>query len=121
MPLPAALARFNRHATNKVAAMAATRMPGMGLVVHRGRHSGNVYTTPVNVFRDGDDYRIALTYGTKSDWVRNVVAARGCVLETRGRRIQLTDPVIERDRAAAGRRSWSELSCGPSMRPTQFA
>jgi hypothetical protein len=40
---------------------------------------------------------IALTYGSESDWVRNVVAAGGCVLVTRGRRRRLATPTIVRD------------------------
>ena len=34
----------------------------------------------------------ALTYGAESDWVQNVLAAGGCVIETRRRRITLVDP-----------------------------
>lgn len=40
---------------------------------------------------------IALTYGADSQWVRNVLAAGGCEIETRGRRIRLVEPEIIHD------------------------
>jgi hypothetical protein len=51
----------------------------------------------VNVFRDGDRYVIALTYGADAQWVRNVTAAGGCELITRGRRVRLREPEIVHD------------------------
>jgi deazaflavin-dependent oxidoreductase (nitroreductase family) len=65
--------------------------------VHTGRKSKHRYETPVNVFRAGDVYVIALTYGRESEWVRNVLAAEGCELITRGRRMRLTSPEIRHD------------------------
>jgi deazaflavin-dependent oxidoreductase (nitroreductase family) len=72
-------------------------MPGLGLVVHRGRRSGRTYQTPVNVFAAGDGYVFALTYGPETDWVKNIVAAGGCELRTRGRVIRLTAPRVFHD------------------------
>jgi deazaflavin-dependent oxidoreductase (nitroreductase family) len=73
-------------------------MPGFGVVIHRGRHSGRRYQTPVvNVFPAGDGYVIALTYGPGTDWVKNVLAAGGCELQTRGHTIRLTSPQVFRD------------------------
>ncbi|MFC4050409.1 nitroreductase family deazaflavin-dependent oxidoreductase [Actinomadura syzygii] len=97
MPIPGFVARVNRVATNKVTEPFAARLPGFGIVLHRGRRSGRVYRTPINVFREPGGYVAALTYGPESDWVRNVVAAGGCDLVTRGERIHLTDPRIVHD------------------------
>jgi deazaflavin-dependent oxidoreductase (nitroreductase family) len=66
-------------------------------VSHTGRRSGRVYRTPVNLFRDGDRYVIALTYGSDSQWVRNVLAAGAVDIETRGRRLHLVAPEVVRD------------------------
>ena len=44
-----------------------------------------LYQTPVNVFATEDGYVLALTYGLDTDWVKNVLAAGGCELRTRGR------------------------------------
>jgi hypothetical protein len=49
------------------------------------------------VFRRSDGFVIALTYGTQADWVRNVLAAGGCELVTRGRTYRLVDPEIVHD------------------------
>ncbi|AXY52360.1 hypothetical protein D092_11520 [Rhodococcus ruber Chol-4] len=100
MPLPRALARFNRVVTNRLARPVAGHLPGTAIVEHRGRRSGRRYRTPVLVFGRAGGYRIALTYGPRTDWVRNVRAAGGCTLHHRGRRLDLVDPVLGRDPTA---------------------
>jgi deazaflavin-dependent oxidoreductase (nitroreductase family) len=75
----------------------ARYLPGFGVVVHTGRKTGRRYRTPVNVFRRPGGYMIALMYGPDADWVRNVRAANGCTLETRGRALRLTQPYLYRD------------------------
>ena len=91
------MAHFNRRVTNRLTRPAARRLPGFGVVLHRGRRSGREYATPVNVFAAPGGWVIALMYGSDSDWVKNVVAAGDCVLLTRGRRRRLTTPKIVRD------------------------
>jgi deazaflavin-dependent oxidoreductase (nitroreductase family) len=91
------IARFNRVVTNRVLGPVAPRLPAFGIVVHAGRKSGREYRTPVNVFRSQGQYVIALTYGPGADWVRNVQAAGGCDLITRGRRHRLTAPQLVHD------------------------
>ena len=86
------IARFNRAVTNRVTAPVAPWLPGFGIVEHIGRASGRGYRTPVNVFRHEGCYVIALTYGARADWVRNVEAAGGCGLITRGRHYRLYGP-----------------------------
>jgi deazaflavin-dependent oxidoreductase (nitroreductase family) len=105
MAIPQWLARFNRRATNRLTGTFADRLPGFAIVTHTGRRSGRVYHTPTNVFRDGDDYIIALTYGANTDWVRNVLAAGGCEIVTRGRRVRLINPRIVADPS----RRWAPL------------
>jgi len=92
VPIPKQVARFNKYVTNRVTIHIAGWMPGFAIVSHVGRRSGRRYRTPVNVFRHGDQYVFALTYGPAVDWLRNVVAAGGCEIETRGRTVQLCDP-----------------------------
>lgn len=98
MPIPRTVARLNRYITNPVLGRVARVMPGFGIVHHIGRRSGKRYSTPVNVFRDGDDIVIALTYSSNSDWVKNVLTAGECALESRGKTIRLVDPVLTVDR-----------------------
>jgi deazaflavin-dependent oxidoreductase (nitroreductase family) len=97
MPIPRVVARWNKIGLNRVTRHIAPWLPGLGVVVHRGRRSGRVYQTPVNVFTVGDGYVIALTYGPGTDWVKNVLADGGCELRTRGRVIPLTAPRLYRD------------------------
>jgi deazaflavin-dependent oxidoreductase (nitroreductase family) len=94
MPLPKRLARFNRRVTNRVLGTAAPYVPPMAMVVHRGRRSGRRYSTPVLAFPTDGGCAIALTYGPDTDWVRNVLAAQGCLLRRRGGELELTNPVI---------------------------
>ncbi len=87
-------ARFNRAITNKVANHVAGVLPGMGIVIHVGRRSREVYRTPVAVFRTTDGFRIALTYGRDSDWVRNALSHGAVRLVTRRREYELTEPEV---------------------------
>jgi deazaflavin-dependent oxidoreductase (nitroreductase family) len=102
MPLPRTLARWNKVGLNRVTRHVALWMPGFGVVVHAGRHSGRRYQTPVNVFPAGDGYLLALTYGSDSDWVKNVLAAGGCELTTRGRTVRLASPQLIHDENRRG-------------------
>ena len=91
------IAHFNKRVTNRVTRPLAPHLPGFAVIVHTGHTSGKRYETPVNVFTRADGFVIALTYGTQSDWVRNVVATGGCELITRGRHHRLGNPEIVHD------------------------
>lgn len=95
--LPKRLARFNKVATNRVTGLVAPWLPGFAMLTHTGRKSGRRYRIPLNVFRTDDGYLIALTYGPDTDWVKNVLAAGGCELRTRGRDVALTNPRLVHD------------------------
>ena len=97
MPIPDAVARFNRIATNRVTGPFAGRLPGFAVVHHKGRRSGRAYETPVGVVRWQDGYAVALTYGPDRDWVKNVMAAGGCELEVRGKMVRVGRPEIVHD------------------------
>ena len=98
MPIPVRVAQWNKAGLNRVVRHVAPWAPGLGLVVHRGRRSGRTYQTPVNVFPAEDGFIIALTYGAENtDWVKNVQAAGGCELRTRGRVLQLDSPAVYHD------------------------
>lgn len=91
------MARFNRAVVNPVAVHVAGLIPGVGVVIHVGRKSRNVYRTPVLVFRTKDGYRIALTYGRDSEWVKNALAHGAVRLTTRRKTHELSDPEIVTD------------------------
>lgn len=76
MPLPLALARVNKRVTNHL----TRHLVGHGdfaELEHVGRRSGRLYRIPINAFRRGDVVTIALTYGPRTDWLRNLRAAGG--------------------------------------------
>ena len=91
------VAAFNLAVTNRITSRFANRLPGFGILTHLGRKSGRLYRTPVNVFRAPDGFLIALTYGRDSEWVRNVLSAAGCQLETRRVFYQLSAPTVVHD------------------------
>ena len=89
--------RFRHAATryvNPVIRPLAGRLPTFGVVTVRGRRSGRMFRTPVNVFRRGDAYLFFLTYGSDVQWVQNVLAAGTCSLRTRGREVSLVEPEL---------------------------
>jgi deazaflavin-dependent oxidoreductase (nitroreductase family) len=76
----------------------AAWVPTFAVMTHRGRRSGRVYRTPINVFRRGDAYVFLLTYGADVDWVKNVLAAGSCSVRTSGHDVTLVDPELIEDR-----------------------
>ncbi len=97
MPAPRWLARFNLYVTNRLLGPLASRMPGMGVVIHVGRKTHRQYRTPVLVFRRDNQLIIALSYGRDSRWVHNVLAQDDCELETEGRTVGLSHPHLFHD------------------------
>lgn len=102
MPIPRTVGRWNKAGLNRLTRHVAPWLPGFGVIVHQGRRTGRRYRTPVNVFPSGDQYVIALTYGPDTDWVKNVLAAGGCMLLTRGRAVRLVAPRRYRDESRSG-------------------
>lgn len=100
MPVPRAIAKFQRRVTNPLVRLWAPILPGYGVVVHTGRRSGTVYRTPLNVFRAPGGFAIVIAYGRESDWLRNVRAAQGGEIVTRRRRYTVSNPRIESGAAA---------------------
>jgi deazaflavin-dependent oxidoreductase (nitroreductase family) len=70
------------------------RFPMAAQLTHVGRRSGRTYVTPVSARRTGDVVLIALTFGNRSDWARNVWAAGGCALRMDGVEYQASGPAF---------------------------
>lgn len=88
------MARVNRRVTNPLLRPVARSVAPLAIVEHRGRRSGRLYQTPVLAFcRDGQ-VTIVLSYGDRTEWVRNVISAGRADLVRRGRRISLAEPRI---------------------------
>ncbi len=82
-PVVDALRAVNRRVLNP-RQMRSAGAPGAyaSIVRHSGRRSGRAYETPVVAEATDDGFAVALPYGTRSDWVRNVLAAgRATILD----------------------------------------
>jgi deazaflavin-dependent oxidoreductase (nitroreductase family) len=88
---------FTTRFVNPVTRRFARWLPGFAIIRYRGRRSGKVYRTPMNVFRRGDTYVFALTYGPDVQWVTNVLAAGRAELEIRRHRVRLENPEVVYD------------------------
>ena len=99
-PPLAVIRPFTTHVFNPISRRFARWLPGFGILDYRGRTSGKAYRTPLNVFRYGDAWVFALTYGSDVQWVKNVLAAGEATLEIRRRKIRLVEPelIVDRER-----------------------
>src|SRR5215469_16485040 len=61
---------------------------------HTGRRSGRQYVTPASARLAGDTFIIPLTFGSQSDWSRNVRAAGGCEIRFNGTDYEATRPEL---------------------------
>jgi deazaflavin-dependent oxidoreductase (nitroreductase family) len=100
------VAKFNLVVTNRITSLFAGWLPGFGILTHVGRKSGNAYRTPINVFRTPGGFDIALTYSSRSEWVKNVLAAGECELKTLGKSYHLYSPKVIHD---ASRRRFPDI------------
>jgi deazaflavin-dependent oxidoreductase (nitroreductase family) len=64
------------------------------IVRHRGRISGAEYETPVGVVADGDAFLVALPYGSRAQWLRNVLAAGSATLVHEGTTYRVDRPEL---------------------------
>jgi deazaflavin-dependent oxidoreductase (nitroreductase family) len=96
--LPAVLdivRRLNRSLTNpRVMRTAGTDATQTSVIQHTGRTSGRVYETPVDTIPAKSGFLIALPYGTRADWVRNVLASGSATVVTRGERVDVDRPSL---------------------------
>jgi deazaflavin-dependent oxidoreductase (nitroreductase family) len=86
---PSAFARLTR-AVARVTAPVSRSLAGhrffplWAIVHHRGRRSGRAYAVPVAIRVSDDAFTIALPWGERTQWVRNVIAAGECSIRWRG-------------------------------------
>ncbi|WP_203931156.1 nitroreductase family deazaflavin-dependent oxidoreductase [Virgisporangium ochraceum] len=65
---------------------------GVADVEHVGRRSGRAHHTPVRAYRRGDTVVVAVNFGRRSDWVRNIEAGGGCRMRLGSRLLRLSAP-----------------------------
>jgi deazaflavin-dependent oxidoreductase (nitroreductase family) len=87
--------RLNKSFTNpKVMRTAGEPGSAASVIRHTGRTSGRHYETPVGVLEAGDDLLITLPYGTRADWVKNVLAAGSAQVVHQGRTLPVGEPEL---------------------------
>ena len=67
---------------------------GTSVVRHVGRRSGRTYETPVVVARHDDSFLIALPYGERTDWLKNVLGKGSATIVTNGRTYEAGQPEV---------------------------
>jgi deazaflavin-dependent oxidoreductase (nitroreductase family) len=102
-PVVDALRRVNRSFTNpRVMRTAGSAGTPTSVIRHVGRTSGRTYETPVDVVTTADGFLIALPYGTRADWVRNVIAAGSATIVSQGESIDVGAPTLVATAEVAG-------------------
>jgi deazaflavin-dependent oxidoreductase (nitroreductase family) len=94
-PVLNAVRRINRSVTNpRVMRTAGTAGETTSVIQHVGRKSGRAYQTPVDVVPTKNGFLVALPYGTRADWLRNVLAAGSATVTSNGERIDVDRPTV---------------------------
>lgn len=90
MPMPLWWGQINKRVFNPP----ALRGKRWQVVGHVGRSSGKAYRTPVEAMRVDDGFIVTLVYGSRSDWVQNVLAAGGATIEFEGATVPVVEPEV---------------------------
>jgi deazaflavin-dependent oxidoreductase (nitroreductase family) len=98
---PSGIVRVMRHMVKVLnplmAKVAGKRFMSMAaLVSHTGLRSGKHYSTPVGAHVRGSDCLVPLTFGSESDWSRNIRAADGGRIRWKGREFEVCAPEVRR-------------------------
>ena len=64
------------------------------VVRHVGRRSGRTYQTPVVAASHDDSFLIALPYGQRTDWLKNVLSKGSAVVVTNGHTYEVGQPRV---------------------------
>jgi len=90
-----AVRRFNKSFNNpKQMTTAGTPGAYASVIEHTGRTSGTTYRTPVGTEPIEGGFLIALPYGTRPDWVKNVLAAGSAVITAEGETVAVDQPEV---------------------------
>ena len=96
--MPLGLGRFNTRVTNRIIGPILVWLPSFGWLFHVGRTTGLSYRTPLMLFRRGDRGVIALTYGERTQWLKNVLIAGTCTFQSpRSEPLHLASPEFVHD------------------------
>jgi deazaflavin-dependent oxidoreductase (nitroreductase family) len=89
-----ALRLFTRAARPLALRSAGKEGSNTSVVRHVGRRSGQMYQTPVIAAQHDDSFVIALPYGQRTDWLKNVLAAGSAAIVTNGHTYDVDQPQV---------------------------
>jgi deazaflavin-dependent oxidoreductase (nitroreductase family) len=69
-------------------------LPLWAVLRHRGRRTGREYAVPVAIRATEEAFVIAIPFGERTQWVRNVVEAGGCTIRWQAAEHPATAPSI---------------------------
>ena len=92
--LQAALRRLTQVTRPLAMRSAGTEKSNTSIVVHVGRHSGRTFETPVVAVQHDQGFLIALPYGERTDWMKNVVASGTATVVTHGQTYRVDQPKV---------------------------
>ena len=93
-PVQSALRKLTQVMRPLAMRSAGTEKSNTSVVRHVGRRSGRTYETPVVAVEHDDSFLIAIPYGERTDWVKNVLANRKGTVVTHGRTYEVDQPLI---------------------------
>lgn len=92
--------RYNQREINKrylnplMLKFAGRRYSPQAVIYHKGRKSGQSYSTPVVIELVTDGFIIPLPYGTDVDWCRNILSAGQCTIQWHGNSYTVVEPAL---------------------------
>jgi deazaflavin-dependent oxidoreductase (nitroreductase family) len=87
--------RFHRAVGNPLQMRSAGTLGAHASVIrHRGRTTGRTYETPVWAARTEDGFVIAIVYGSRTDWLKNVLASGAAAIVHQGDTYPVDRPEI---------------------------
>jgi deazaflavin-dependent oxidoreductase (nitroreductase family) len=87
--------RFNRAVINpRQLRTAGTPGSETAVIRHTGRMSGRSYDTPVGAEPTDDGFVVALVYGPRSDWLKNVLASGSATVVHQGLSFPVERPEV---------------------------
>jgi deazaflavin-dependent oxidoreductase (nitroreductase family) len=93
-PFQEALRRFTRAMRPLAMRSAGKEGSSTSVVCHVGRRSGRTYETPVVTARHDDHFLIALPYGTRTDWLKNVLDKGSAAIVASGHTYEVDQPEV---------------------------
>lgn len=93
-PVQNALRLFTRAMRPLAMRSAGQEGSGTSVVRHVGRRSGWAYETPVIAARHDDHFLIALPYGKRTDWLKNVLGNGSASIVTSGHAYEIDQPEV---------------------------